>query len=457
MAEEGVTKGKGKVAPPPPPPPVEGGKGKGKEAVPAVDYVAMFRDALSTGLPADTALRLVGRRGANMEVRTMLLAEHVQPLCGDSATALRLKASPAEAHGSLGDNEWSLPFLVAESDREARPGYNSMLAHEYIDEEAVLRAKVQRLASFIIGAKHAVLYTGAGISTSAGVPDYATRAGRGAKAAPSNAPLVAQPTFAHRALVAMHSAGYFGDGWVQQNHDGLPQKAGFPQSAINEIHGAWFDPSNRVVQMNGGLREDLYQDIQAKKKRGDLVLALGTSLAGMSTDALVQEIGTRTSGGAGGAVIVSLQQTALDGAASLRIFAPIDDVLDLLARELGISVPAEVVAAPAIPAESRAGPDVFLVPYSADGHREASLDVRRILDLSTGAPIVICGGSEDGSRGKVVDKTKDGHYQLAVEAPVGGRPGMRVTDVRYLGSWWVSAAVAGDIERLPVSTPDVAP
>ena len=27
--------------------------------------------------------------------------------------------------------------------------------------------------------------------------------------------------------------------WVQQNHDGLPQKAGFPQWLLNEIHGSW--------------------------------------------------------------------------------------------------------------------------------------------------------------------------------------------------------------------------
>ncbi len=36
-------------------------------------------------------------------------------------------------------------------------------------------------------------------------------------------------------------------GWVQQNHDGLPQKAGFPQERINEIHGSWYDPGNPVA------------------------------------------------------------------------------------------------------------------------------------------------------------------------------------------------------------------
>lgn len=246
----------------------------------------------------------------------------------------------------------------------------------------------------------------------------------------------------------MHSAGYFNGGWVQQNHDGLPQKAGFPQSAINEIHGAWFDPSNRVVQMNGGLREDLYQDIQKKKRETDLVLALGTSLAGMSTDSIVTEVAQRKVK----AVIISLQQTAQDSSAALRIFAPLNDILKLVSQELGVAVPNEVACAPEIPEEYRLGSDAFLVPYDEDGFLEACLDVRRPLDLSAGASLVIRGGPEDRSKATVVDKTKDGHYRLAVEAPVPMRPGMRMTDMRYLGAWWVHAAVAGDVKRIPVTT-----
>jgi hypothetical protein len=38
----------------------------------------------------------------------------------------------------------------------------------------------------------------------------------------------------------------------------LPQKSGFPQEKINEIHGAWYDPSNPVVQFSGSLRGDLF-------------------------------------------------------------------------------------------------------------------------------------------------------------------------------------------------------
>ena len=63
--------------------------------------------------------------------------------------------------------------------------------------------------------------------------------------------------------------------WIQQNHDGLPQKAGFPQYLLNEIHGAWYDPSNPVVPMNGELRDDYFDDLIDWEEKADLVLAMG--------------------------------------------------------------------------------------------------------------------------------------------------------------------------------------
>jgi NAD-dependent SIR2 family protein deacetylase len=53
--------------------------------------------------------------------------------------------------------------------------------------------------------------------------------------------------------------------WIQQNHDGLPQKAGLPQSAINEIHGAWYDVTNPVVKFSGEVRRSEEQRQRAKR------------------------------------------------------------------------------------------------------------------------------------------------------------------------------------------------
>eukprot|EP00913_Durusdinium_trenchii_P032626 g30540.t1 len=136
----------------------------------------------------------------------------------------------------------------------------------------------------------------------------------------------AKPTIAHRALVGLYRQGHLKH-WVQQNHDGLPQKAGFPQEALNEIHGAWFDPSNPVVPMSGTLREDLMSWLLDKsgsfihwgppsqewETRCDLCLALGTSMVGMNSDRMAIAAAQRAKAGQGlGTVIVALQQTQYD-------------------------------------------------------------------------------------------------------------------------------------------------
>jgi hypothetical protein len=63
----------------------------------------------------------------------------------------------------------------------------------------------------------------------------------------------AAPTFTHKALALLCREGLV-QGWVQQNHDGLPQKAGLPQEMINEVHGSWYDPTNPVVKYSGDLK-----------------------------------------------------------------------------------------------------------------------------------------------------------------------------------------------------------
>ena len=44
---------------------------------------------------------------------------------------------------------------------------------------------------------------------------------------------------------------------------------------MNEIHGAWFDPSNPVVQFDGSLRGDLFADLLLWEEKTDLCIALG--------------------------------------------------------------------------------------------------------------------------------------------------------------------------------------
>lgn len=224
--------------------------------------------------------------------------------------------------------------MRAETPDEARPGFATMNASEYEDTEPVLEAKIQMLAHLVRKSRYTVAYTGAGISTAAGIKDYASKA-RGSlitQQVKDIDPLDAEPTKAHCIITAMHRAKLLHH-WVQQNHDGLPQKAGFPQKDLNEIHGSWFDPSNPIVHFGAKLRPDLFTWMLDTEEAAELTLAIGTACCNTpsTADRLVV-----TCAGRVGSVIIGLQRTRLDQIAGLKIYGLIDNVLVRLSALLGI-------------------------------------------------------------------------------------------------------------------------
>jgi len=275
-----------------------------------------------------------------------------------------------------------------------------------------------------------------------------------------------------------------GKRWIQQNHDGLPQKAGLPQHALNEIHGAWFDPSNPVVKMQGELRSDLFSDMLEWEDKTDLCLAIGTSLAGMNADRVAMTVANRAAAGgvtsngsvALGTVIISLQQTQMDSKATLRIFARIDDVMKAVVAELGIvpSVPPDYLADPRTVPVVGAGKhlidyrsalgedgeeaDVFRIPYSGDGERLDKLDVvapesLAVLDLREGAVVQIVSGPYAGDQGEVVGRSRSGHYQIRFLHTLTKRDGCtwKAPMTHTMGAWLIAEATLGLLERFPIA------
>lgn len=332
-------------------PPVAGAAGAGVGpggGAPSADH-----GVLQMMLPGDVQEMLL-QLPADMQEQLLAIAMQALTAQGTGeaiqsiSSAIRQFQQPSRGcqnqwHGLNGNTSWPPPRLAAQSKEAARPGYCAGDASEYLDSSEVLKAKATLLAQmWKRSGRDTVLYTGAGLSTASGIGDYASKASKSVaphrKQSSAGNRLDLLPTIAHRALAAIEDKGLIGN-WVQQNHDRLAQKAGFPQARINEIHGAWGDMKNQVKMMDDNLREDLMEWLRAWAERANMCIALGTSLCGMNADQVPGAVAERFAQSSGeGLVIIGLQRTVYDDVASLRIWGLCDDVMKLVAEELGCKI-----------------------------------------------------------------------------------------------------------------------
>ncbi|KAI9014119.1 DHS-like NAD/FAD-binding domain-containing protein [Hyaloraphidium curvatum] len=225
---------------------------------------------------------------------------------------------------------------------------------------------------------HCVVFTGAGISTSSGIPDFRgpqgvwTREAMGLPPPPMKDFKTIKPTLTHMALAKLVEEKIV-KGIVSQNVDGLHLRSGVPATALAEMHGNYsiercptcgeeyyrsaeahsfkFDGKNRetgrvclkcgdklrdtIVNFNESLPRNALRFASAHTFAADLYLCLGSSLSVYPAASFPESHMNRGKR----AVIVNLQRTHLDDEATLRIGAPVDVVMKLVMDELDIPIP----------------------------------------------------------------------------------------------------------------------
>ena len=116
---------------------------------------------------------------------------------------------------------------------------------ERFDTAEEVDRKVELLAEYVKESRHIVVHTGAGISTSAGIPDFRGPKGvwtlekKGLKPSVNVSWDEAVPTKTHMALAALAAKDVV-KFVVTQNIDGMHMRSGIERSRLAELHGNMF-------------------------------------------------------------------------------------------------------------------------------------------------------------------------------------------------------------------------
>ncbi|CAG9466603.1 unnamed protein product [Pedinophyceae sp. YPF-701] len=250
-------------------------------------------------------------------------------------------------------------------------------APETIESQEELEAHAKEVARLIRESRSTVAFTGAGISTACGIPDFRGPNGiwtlqQQGKPLPKCAVTFefAKPSLTHMALLGLMRAGKL-DYLVSQNVDGMHLRSGVDRARLAELHGNVFSERcpkcermyyrdfdvgtvgfrgtgrscasegcrgrlrDHVLDWDQPLPDDELDESEARAQRADLSITLGTSLQ----IAPANDIPVMTARAGGSLVIVNLQKTPMDAFASLICRARADDLMRVVMRELGVPVP----------------------------------------------------------------------------------------------------------------------
>jgi NAD-dependent deacetylase len=253
-----------------------------------------------------------------------------------------------------------------------------------------LEERIEELAALVSSSRYLVAFSGAGISTESGIPDFRGPQGIWTRMRPielqeflrdpaarreywrrkiEGYPQMrdAEPNVGHRALARLFDAGYLKT-MITQNIDGLHQKAGIPAERVVELHGSnayvaclqcrrrfeweevlpfferhpapstacphcdgcggWLKPA--TISFGQGMPEEETRRAFAEARKADMLITVGTSLRVYPAAGIPGE----ARGHGGKVAIINNQPTELDHQADLIVRGASGEILSALTDRL---------------------------------------------------------------------------------------------------------------------------
>ncbi|KAF5577535.1 NAD-dependent deacetylase sirtuin-6 [Fusarium pseudocircinatum] len=202
----------------------------------------------------------------------------------------------------------------------------------------VIDKQTDEIVALIKNSKHFIVFTGAGVSTSAGIPDFrgpegawTLRAQGRARTGKATSTLQAIPTPTHMALVELQNQGVL-KYLVSQNCDGLHPRSGILRDRISELHGnsnlecckdcgkeyirgrkctaCGGNLLDTIINFGEFLPEEPLKLARSHAKKADLCIALGSSLSVPPASGIPETCGKSKKSKL---IICNLQETYMEG------------------------------------------------------------------------------------------------------------------------------------------------
>lgn len=287
--------------------------------------------------------------------------------------------------------EWSFLIPAATAHLKAKQSKHDLRQRVLEQEESLesIESKVTKLVDLIKKSRFTIIYTGAGISTSASIPDYRGPNGLWTQIKKTGSFSItkmydltnAEPTYTHMAIKELCHRGIVKH-VVSQNCDGLHLRSGIPQRILSEIHGNMYievcptcerqyyreaditektsrfrhktgrkchtcaEPNNNLIDtiVLYGERSRTkwpmnWERAEKVAKRAELIICMGSSLKTLRRYGCLWPKSSSKRDSDTKLAIINLQYTSKDRQAVLKINGKCDLVMQLIMQQLNITVP----------------------------------------------------------------------------------------------------------------------